>query len=837
MVDFKKRLKRHVTEKPLDPLAIYESLDRSSDKGPLRPVQTHVLSKWHSELREQRDLIIKLHTGQGKTLIGLLMQQSRLNEKKGPAVYLCPNSFLVEQTCTQAKQFGITVTTADDELPHEFLGGSAILVTTVQKLFNGLTKFGLGAHSIPIGTLVLDDCHACIDSIKQACSIVLPSTSKPYEEILRLFESDLRDQGVGTFADIRNGEFDALLAVPYWAWIDHCDQVTEVLSKHKALKEIKFAWPLLRDMLDRCLCIVSGTGMEIVPYSPPLQMFGSYFGAQHRIFMSATVTDDSFLIRGLGLDRATIEHPLTYPNEKWCGEKMLIMPSLLHPSLTRDEIVKGLGKPKDGRKYGVVILCPSFRLSEAWKERGAVVVDSDSILEQVEALKSGECSKAVCIVNRYDGVDLPDDSCRVLVIDSKPQGNSLADRYTEACRPDSDVMAQRISRIVEQGLGRSVRGEKDYCAIVLAGADLVQAVRSADVRRYYSAQTRMQLEIGVEVAEFAKEDIAEGVDPPSALVGLLRKVLGRDDGWKDFYVERMSDVKPEAPDKKMLAIFSEEARAERRAEAGRCDEAADIIQKMLDSGEFSGHERGWYLQEIARYQYRHSKTESKKLQVAAHTANRYLLKPPEGVTVKKLDPVPQRRVEAIALWAARSPDHDDLMIRVEGILTSLRFGADSERFERALQQLGEALGYSAERPDKEWGEGPDDLWCLRTNEYLLFECKNGVDVSREEITKSESGQMNNSCAWFTKTYGEAEMSAIMVFPGRKLGKGAGFTQPVTVMREGELKRLVKNVRNFFLEFRGADLKELEPKAVQKWLQAHDMRTEDLKTKYSVEASG
>ena len=29
-------------------------------------------SQWHSSLREQRDVIVKLHTGQGKTLIGLL---------------------------------------------------------------------------------------------------------------------------------------------------------------------------------------------------------------------------------------------------------------------------------------------------------------------------------------------------------------------------------------------------------------------------------------------------------------------------------------------------------------------------------------------------------------------------------------------------------------------------------------------------------------------------------------------------------------------------------------------------------------------------------------------
>jgi len=836
MVDFKKRLKRPKKAKVLDPVKIYDSLDRASDKGPLRPVQTHILSEWHKHCRKQRDLIIKLHTGQGKTLIGLLLLQSRLNDNQGPALYLCPNHFLVDQSCTQAKQFGISVVKADPDLPSDFLDGKAILVTTVQKLFNGLTKFGLGPHSTGLGSLVMDDCHACIDSIKQACSITLSADSQPYEELKRLFENDLRDQGAGTFEDICNDDFDALLAVPYWSWLDHSDEVTAILSRHKSIDDIKFAWPLLRDMIDRCLCIVSGTAIEIVPHTPPLHQFGSFFDAKARYFMSATVTDDSFLIRGLGLDSKTIEEPLTYPDEKWCGEKMILLPSLLDASMTREQVVRGFAKERKKRKYGVVGLTPSFRASKLWEESRAVVADADSITKHVESLKAGKCSKAICIVNRYDGVDLPDDSCRVLVIDSKPSGNSLHDRYTEACRPDSEVMAQRTARIVEQELGRSVRGEKDYCAIVLAGADLVQAVRSAAVRRYYSSQTKMQLEIGLEIAEFAKEDIADGVDPPSAFAGLLKKLLDRDEGWKEFYVERMSKVKTESPAKKMLTVFSEEAKAESLCEAGRGDEAADVLQAMVDSMKFSSEEKGWYLQEMARYKYRQSKADSAKLQVAAHTANRYLLKPQAGVTVKKLEVVPMRRVEAIASWAAQSPNYEDLTIRVEGILTGLRFGGDSERFERSLQQLGEALGFAAERPDKEWGEGPDDLWCIKRNEYILIECKNRVASSRETISKTETGQMNNACAWFQENYGDAEHTNIIVIPPRKTGKGASFSEPVGVMRERELKKLVRNTKRFFGEFVAADLADLEPKTIHRWLRSHDLDIDMLKTAYVVSAA-
>jgi replicative superfamily II helicase len=41
--------------------------------------------------------------------------------------------------------------------------GSKMLVTSVQKLFNGLTKFGLNRQSVAIETLLMDDAHACAD--------------------------------------------------------------------------------------------------------------------------------------------------------------------------------------------------------------------------------------------------------------------------------------------------------------------------------------------------------------------------------------------------------------------------------------------------------------------------------------------------------------------------------------------------------------------------------------------------------------------------------------------------------------------------------------------------
>ncbi len=55
--------------------------------------------------------------------------------------------------------------------------------------------------------------------------------------------------------------------------------------------------------------------------------------------MSATVTDDSFLIKGLGVDADAIKNPLVHKDEKWSGEKMVLIPSLMDAKLTRESLV------------------------------------------------------------------------------------------------------------------------------------------------------------------------------------------------------------------------------------------------------------------------------------------------------------------------------------------------------------------------------------------------------------------------------------------------------------------------------------------------------------------
>lgn len=824
MVDFKKRISGSKVLAVADPIALYDTLDRAHDKGPLRPAQQAVLAEWYAFRREQRDVIVKLHTGQGKTLIGLLMLQSRLNDGHGPAVYLCPDNFLITQTCEQAKQFGIKTCAADPDLPEDFHNSKAILVTSVQKLFNGLTKFGLNRESINVGTLLMDDAHACSDSVREQCRIRISREDPAYQAIRTMFEADLEHQGVGTFADILNEKRDAFLPVPYWAWINRESEITRILATATDRNAVKFAWPVLKNMLAQCQCVISGVALEIEPYIPPLVAFGSYWKTPHRIFMSATVTDDAFLVKGLQLSPDTITKPLTYSKESWSGEKMVLLPSLIDRGLDRSTIVEWLAKPQLGRNFGVVALVSSFPNSRDWEQYGAIVAKKETLIDTVGGLRRGEFEKVVVLVNRYDGVDLPDDACRILIFDGNPYSESLIDMLQESCRPDSEATLMRTVRTIEQGMGRSVRGEKDYSVVVILGSDITRLVREVRSRKYLSSQMATQIEIGLQIAEMATDDIKEGKEALTSLSSLIHQCLGRDAGWKAFYTEQMAEVKPSLPSDRILNAYVAELTAEKAYANGDYQGAVTELQRSLDKGLVERADVGWYLQDMARYQYRTNRNESVRLQLAAHAENRLLLLPAEGVTITKLTLVSQGRVERIIAWIAKFENYQQLDATLSDILGRLVFGVKADRFEQALHELSAALGFAGERPDKVWKEGPDNLWALDATHYLLWECKNEVDLARAEIDKREAEQMNRSYAWFNKHYAGANVVNILIHPTNTLQSAGSFLQPVEIMRQAELKQFVKRIRLFFKSFEVQNFLSLSVPHVQELADRHLLGT-------------
>ena len=105
--------------------------------------------------------------------------------------------------------------------------------------------------------------------------------------------------------DISHGE-DYFMAVPFWNWYDRRQEVLDVLRKYKENKELRFVWDLLKNKIEQCMCLFSGRRVEIAPRLLPIDLIPSFAQAKRRIFLSATLTEDAFLVRDLGIEPESV---------------------------------------------------------------------------------------------------------------------------------------------------------------------------------------------------------------------------------------------------------------------------------------------------------------------------------------------------------------------------------------------------------------------------------------------------------------------------------------------------------------------------------------------------
>lgn len=824
----------------INPIQIYNNLDRRSDKGDLRGVQENILNQWFGNYRDSSELIVKLHTGEGKTLIGLLILQSYLNEKKGPVLYLCPNTYLVNQTCKQAKIFGFAYSTEIEKMPEEYEKNDPIYITTCQKLFNGKSKFGYNSKSKNVYAIIMDDAHQCLNAIGNSFKIVITRKDNPsaFSEMVSLFDTELTKQGAGTFAEIKAGNRDSFTPVPYWGWIDKINEVTSILADHSFEEGIEFPWNLLKDNMKDCECIVSGDKIEIYPIVSLVSKFGSYEKAKHKIFMSATWNDDAFLIKTLGIKSCTIRTPLADPKSLWSGEKMILLPEVINSEEgKRDKIIVWVNKVKKANaKYGIVSLVPSFSIAKEWEKAGSFIATKENLYEIVDKLSINEKDQVITIANRYDGIDLPDSSCRILIIDSLPQGDSLEEKLIESCMDDSEILRKKKAQTIEQGLGRAVRGSRDYCVIIIIGSDLVNFVQSNKTKKYFSQQTRLQVEIGKKISDMVSKDQKEsGSSFNKCLSEIINQSLSRDPGWKDYYATTMSQLKEQMSDYSILTIFESELQAEKYYKEKQYEKAISVIQELIDNNfQADQQQKGWYLQKMARYAYSFNKDQSYHYQITAHKNNSYLLSVEDDKLLTLNNTINFERMDNIDKWLRGFTDYQDINLEIEEILNKLVFAGDSDKFEKAIKDIGKFLGYESTRPDKELKNGPDNLWKISNNKYLLIECKNEVNAGRQFISRDEVGQMSRSCTWFSRKFPGCNKSNIMIITTNKLEREVYFSEEVNICLQIHLEKFKRNIKSYLLALEKYEFGTWTQDKINDLLIKNNLDNDSILSEYSCE---
>lgn len=787
MIDFSKIGTGNTVDTVLPPREIFNALPSKDAKKFQYPrdVQSQVWAKWFDR-RNDKSLVIKMNTGSGKTVVGLLILKSCLNEGKSPAVYVCPDKYLVKQALDAANELGIEV--ASDVDDPRFLSGKAILVINVYKLINGKSVFGVGDEGIKqsISSLVIDDAHACLETIEDQFTIKIPRGTDTYDKLFNIFKNGLHSQCESKTLEIEDGDPTSYLQVPYWTWQEKITEIREIFTKNRDQKYLKFVWPLVKENIELSHCVVGSNEIEISPHFIPIHMIPSIIDSDRKIFMTATLVDDSILSSHFSVDKEDIKNPVVPDSAGDIGDRMIFLPQAINPEISDDDIKEYCKKMSSF--YNVVVIVPSQNRADYWKNVADATLTKENIYEGVENLKKNLNGLTV-LVNRYDGIDLPGDACRILVIDGYPDVRRKIDKVFQSILLESTRYANQVIQRIEQGIGRGIRSNDDHCIIFLVGRDLTRQLYSKDGLSKLSPGTKAQLELSEQVSEQIRGK------PISDLTEIINYCLKQNKEWvtksKGVLASLKYDEEIELDD---ITIVGRNAYDQ--ASIRKFQEAVTLLTDLVNSVK-DKNEKGLIKQLLAEYVNFYDKSEAQKIQMSAANDNRRVLKPIKGIQYHKITGDVLDQAKSCSNFLNKNyKNPNDLIIEVHGILDKLQFeNISANIFEEELKKIAQYLGFESQRPEQEYKKGPDVLWNIGQSGYLVIECKN--EATTENINKTDCNQLNGSCEWFESKYGNSfKYTPIMVHPSKTFHYAASPNQNIRIITEDKLKEFCRSVKDF-----------------------------------------
>ena len=786
-IDFGKINSGNTSNTALHPREIFTALP-SKKEGKFeypRDVQTQVWEKWFSR-RNEKDLVIKMNTGSGKTIVGLLILKSCLNERKGPAVYLVPDNYLVKQVTGEAQDIGIEVT-EDTDSPR-FLSGKAILVCNIYKLVNGKSAFGVGDEGIKIsiGSILIDDAHACLDTVEDQFILTIDSQNTVYKEIYSCFKESLHAQCDTKASEIENRDPDSYMQVHFWTWQSKKSEISNILIKHKNEEWMKFVWPLIKESLPLSRCVVSSDKMEISPHCIPIDMIPSITNAFRKIFMTATLVDDSILSSHFGITEESINKAVIPDIAGDIGDRMILLPQVISTKITDDEI-KQFCK-SISQDVNVVVIVPSEYRANFWKDQADLILNKSSLYEGVNRLKKEKVGLTI-LVNRYDGIDLPKDACRFLVIDGLPVVRRLIDKVETGIIMESSRKGAQLIQKIEQGMGRGVRSSDDYCAVFLMGRNLTSQLYAGGAINRFSPGTKAQINLSEQISEQIK-----GGDL-SQIREVIMYCLHRNQDWVSKSKGALASLSYETggtPD--LIAIG--QRKAYNFASINNYNAAVNELEKVVR--EVDEKPLKSYLKQcLAEYINFYDPVEAQKILMAAASDNPRVTKPMEGISYHKLESKVMDQARRCGDYLRQKfNDPNKIVVEMNGLLESLIFKPDtSDIFEESLKVIAPYIGFSSQRPEAEYRKGPDVLWELGNLSYFVIECKNGATTGT--INKHDCNQLNGSGEWFTNSYDKTcSFTPILVHPSVRFEYAASPKANTRIINEEKLLLLRKNISDF-----------------------------------------
>ncbi|CDM79516.1 DEAD/DEAH box helicase family protein (plasmid) [Mycobacterium marinum] len=528
---------------PADPEALYRQLARTNN-GPnsLWGHQTDILREWHENYVRKRDVALELPTGAGKTLVGGLIAEWLRQSEQQPVGYLCPNRQLAVQAAERLREYGIPTSLLIGRINRwnpiqraDFTSAEAVAVSVYHHVFN--TNPGIAGAA----TLLFDDAHAGEQPVASAWSITVKRQEAAYQSVLSVLADALDPAVVASLREdhsIRKHGRDVFLASPAVV-TRKASELEHVLNDAVATGQLDEhqSYPLstLAGHIGRCTIYISHRGLLIRPLISPTESHPAFADAQRRVYMSATLGSGGELERAFGRRKV---HRMPVPrgwDKQGTGRRFFVFPQLTKELSQDDKQLAPWLKNAILDNGRAALLTPSDHQAEALLAailpQGHIQLDGHAV-EKDMSMFTNTPNAVLNLANRYDGVDLPDDACRLLILAGLPAHGDLQEHFLYDELGAGAVLQERIRARIIQGSGRATRNAKDYATVVVIGDNLTNFVIRPDVLGALRQELQAEIEFG------RTQSLGQTIDDIDENIGWFRD---QTDEWLDAEAEITAD--------------------------------------------------------------------------------------------------------------------------------------------------------------------------------------------------------------------------------------------------------------------------------------------------------
>jgi hypothetical protein len=738
---------------PKNTSELFDSLPR--DKQAFKYLWKHqgqVLADYETAHLSTKDVALELPTGSGKTLVGLLLGEFRRRRDAWRCAYLCPTKQLCFQVANQAEKYGIECQVLTGKQAQwsnaafsKYERAKSIAITTYSAIFNSNPKLD------DAQMIICDDAHAGQTYVGDVFTLTIhrQEQSGLFEMLLKLFAADVHPSLRASMGSRGKRQVD-LIPLPRVEGRFHT--MREYLNdwSSRVEDEVRFKWPILRDHLHACNLYVSSSAFQLQPIVPPALMHPAFANAEQRVYMSATLGEGGDLQRQFGIPHIVkIRAPELSANT---GRRLV-----LFPDLASDDDVPGAASIVGSAILSgrALVLTESGELAKQYREtirsHGGTALGPEDIETSLSPFTDAD-DAALVLANRFDGIDLPDDTCRKMVLAGLPGGHDLHEQFLRDRLNAFAVLRNRIRVRITQAAGRCTRSAGDFALCLFHGPELLKWCSNKTNTRGLHPDLQAEIDFGI--------DTSEGKGK-AEFRAAMEAFLAQSSEWQAAE-EELSSRKATA-----TKHLDDDAVALSAAAAGEVayeyalwkgdfpkafESAAGVLGKLEGGRPLKPYRAWWhYLAACAAFlQYRATSSpqwqrsfEEELGNATAMVGVRWLAALRNLVADTSYPGAEHDVVDGDVLWELLS----ELQVvgatyeaTLVGALRNLIPGPNTVAFEDALALLGRALSFRTTRFEE--SGAPDGLWMMLDGTAVIFEAKTGkksqAPIAYDDVRQAKS---------------------------------------------------------------------------------------------------